>query len=163
MLHLEEMFAILLGDILRARAFTDLPHGLLFTSGGARLGCTAGDPALFDACIRLLPGVLEAARSVPAESTDISEDTLPRHVAGSLMHVLAEAASTYDGSLSGRDQLQGTAALLTALRPSLGSNAANKARYRALPVTRGSQRTAESCSQPIAWCFCQCSRNFHAS
>lgn len=136
------MSANLLGDILRARAVTDLPHGLLSTSG-VRLGCMAGDPALLDACTHLLPGVLEAARSVPAESTDISEDTLPRHVAGSLMHVLAEAASTYDGSLSGRDQLQGTAALLTALRPSLGSSAANKARCRALPVTQSSQRTGE--------------------
>lgn len=81
---------------------------------------------LMEACTHLLPGVLRAASAVAADGNEASEEALPRSVACSMMHVLAEACSQYDSSTGSRDRLQSIASLLAALQPSLGDSATNK-------------------------------------
>ncbi|KAK9842316.1 hypothetical protein WJX81_006282 [Elliptochloris bilobata] len=87
-----------------------------------------GDPALLDMCSRLIPGVLSAASPPASDNSATTEESLPWHVTCSLMHVLAEAAGTYDRTLASRERLHCVAALLAlpALQESLGRGTAEK-------------------------------------
>ena len=92
--------------------------------------CVAGSAALLADCERLLPGVMRTAHGVAAHAEEVSDESLPWHVASSMLHVLAEAAGTYDCTPGGCEQLQGVASLLRlpALQQSLGCGTTEKAR-----------------------------------
>ncbi len=97
--------------------------------------CVAGSAALLAHCERLLPAVLRAALVAAVHAEDVREESLPWHVASSMLHVLAEAAGTYDRTPGGREHLQGVAALLglPTLQQSLGRGATEEARLLDCP------------------------------
>ena len=97
--------------------------------------CLAGSAALLADCERLLPDVMRAAHGPAANAEEVSDESLPWHVASSMLHVLAEAAGTYDRTPGGRGQLQGVADLLRLpiLQQSLGCGATEKARQLGRP------------------------------
>lgn len=112
--------------------------------------CLAGRAALLADCERLLPEVLRAAHGAAAHATEVNDESLPWHVASSMLHVLAEAAGTYDRTPGGRDQLQGVADLLRlpALQQSLGRGASEKARQLGrpcLPVNAEHLASGQAC------------------
>ena len=97
--------------------------------------CLAGSAALLADCERLLPEVMRAAHGAAAHAKEVNDESLPWHVASSMLHVLAETAGTYDRTPGGRNQLQGVADLLRlpALQQSLGRGATEKARQLGRP------------------------------
>lgn len=78
---------------------------------------------------------MRAVHGAAAHAKEVSDESLPWHVASSILHVLAEAAGTYDRTPGGRDQLQGVADLLRlpTLQQSLGCGATEKARQLGRP------------------------------
>ena len=114
--------------------------------------CSAGSAALLAECERLLPEVLWAACGAAAHAEEVSNDSLPWHVASSMLHVLAETAGTYDHTPAGRGQLQGVADLLRlpTLQQSLGCGATEKVRQLGrpcLPVNAKHLASGQACFQ----------------